>query len=60
MSSVFSTQRRSLSSLRITKSVWSCGNVIGSSTRSSLKNGSQVQQPPACGSNGSVSGYDES
>ena len=37
--------------------MWSWGSVIGSSTMSWLKNGSQVQQPPACGSYGSVSGY---
>ena len=28
--------------------------------RSPFKNGSQLQQPPPCGSYGSVSGYDES
>ena len=36
--------------------VWSWTSVIGSSTMSSRKNGKIEQQPPACGSNGSVSG----
>ena len=45
---------------RMTNRVWSCGSVMGSSTSGPLKYGSQLQQPPGCGSNGSECGIEPS